>query len=382
MFEQGRRSGWLLACVAGLALVGAGCGSDDEGDSGSGTADSASGGTGKLEGEGKKIVWFGLPTSLPYIKAQIAGAKAEAERLGYELQVIENAFDQTQEDQQVQQQVATGEKVAGFIWYPASNKAGINSSRQLSRVAPVVQVNQEVLPEGREYITAYAGTNNKLIGEETGKFALERRKELVAEGKKLRTKNGNMLVFRFPIGFTGGDLRMQGFEAATAAAPFDVLHTEPGVVNADQAYKAASQLVPKYKSEGIDFVLALNNDSANGVIKALKENGLEPGKDVTVFAGNCAGNLKPLTEGEVENCGVQAGSLEGKLAIDTLAQHLATGKVEPGVEQLDASPEAPELAVKAPKETVFMPYPVLTGDEILTYKLWGFDAAEASGASL
>jgi ABC-type sugar transport system substrate-binding protein len=59
-------------------------------------------GTGKLEGDGAELVMFTITSSNIYGANQISGAKAEAERLGYKLTVLENSFSQPEQDQQVQ----------------------------------------------------------------------------------------------------------------------------------------------------------------------------------------------------------------------------------------------------------------------------------------
>jgi len=38
--------------------------------------------------------------------------------LGYGIKFIENNFNQTEEDNQVRQQLASGETAAGYIWWP------------------------------------------------------------------------------------------------------------------------------------------------------------------------------------------------------------------------------------------------------------------------
>ena len=78
-----------------------------------------------------------------YIGQWKKGAEAKAKELGYDIKVIENNFNQTEEDSQVQQELASGEKAAGYIGWPMQNAAGINSLRALSNTgAPVILTNQ------------------------------------------------------------------------------------------------------------------------------------------------------------------------------------------------------------------------------------------------
>ena len=99
----------LLVLVLGLAA----CGDDDDDDGGGGggggdeAADSG-GGSGSLQGDGKDLVMFTMTASNVYGANQISGAKQEAEELGYKLTVFQNNFSQPEQDQQVQQYIASG----------------------------------------------------------------------------------------------------------------------------------------------------------------------------------------------------------------------------------------------------------------------------------
>src|SRR5579872_3754366 len=89
------------------------------------------------------IVAFIISSTNPYIGQWRKGAEAKAKELGYDIKIIENNFNQTEEDSQVQQELASGEKAAGYIWWPMQNAAGINSLRALSKTgAPVILTNQ------------------------------------------------------------------------------------------------------------------------------------------------------------------------------------------------------------------------------------------------
>ena len=125
-----------LAVLIGLVVVAVGlaaCGGDDD----SGGGDSGGGGTpaarGSIQGDGKELVMFTMTSSNVYGANQINGAKAEAEKLGYKLKVYENTFSQPEQDQQVQQYIASGAQPAAIIWWPWVRDAGLNSVRQLER---------------------------------------------------------------------------------------------------------------------------------------------------------------------------------------------------------------------------------------------------------
>ena len=114
-----------LTAVMSFALVA--CSTD-----GGATTDTGSGGTsgegsGSLEGDGQTLVMFMPSTATIYQSDEAASIKAETAELGFEIKIFENKTDQTEQDQQVQQFLATGEIPAAFIWWPSNSKAFITS---------------------------------------------------------------------------------------------------------------------------------------------------------------------------------------------------------------------------------------------------------------
>lgn len=366
----------LAALAAGVLLLGASaCSSGDSGDKN--TAPSGSG-SGTLDGKGQTLVVFMPSTATIYQSDFAASARAEAKELGYEIKIFENKTDQTEQDQQVQQYLATGEVPAAFIWWPSNAQAGVNSSRLLSRVAPVIQTNQAVLPEGEEYITAYAGVRAYGIGESMGEMAIAARDAQLKAGKTLGSAEGNVLEFTFPAGYQSGIDRSEGFLEATKSAPFNILQSEPNIQGFDSqaTFNTASQVVPKFLDTGIDFVLAQNLSMAAGAVTALEQNGLTPGEDVLVIAGNDAGDKTPLLEGKVYSAVIQSPVIEGKLAVQTAARYVATGKVVDEVVYLELEAEAPKLEATPPARVTYMPNPPIRLDDIDGFKFWGLSYQE------
>src|ERR1700731_3606368 len=78
------------------------------------------------------LVVFMPPGTDNYLAQWQKGAKAKAKDLGYDIKIIESSRDQAEQDGQVQQEIASGEKVAGFIWWPYVNAAGTGSVGTLS----------------------------------------------------------------------------------------------------------------------------------------------------------------------------------------------------------------------------------------------------------
>lgn len=365
---------WSLVAVASVVtcVALAACGSSEE--------DSAvrSEGTGSLDGGGKEIVLFGQTRATPFIALFDKAAEEEARRLGYKLRIIETPdVNQTTQDGLVRQFLASGDKPAAIIWWPANAKAASASARLLSRVAPVFQTDVSVLPESKPYITAYAGGNHVVVGENAGKLLMELREKVRADGAKLHDPRGNLLMLNFPPGYQPGIDRSAGLRKATESEPFNILHEESGNYFAPQpAYQNATQLIPKYKDK-VDFVYVSTTGAAAGVIKALAENGLKPGKNVYMVAGNCSGIADSLLNGEIYGASLQSPFAAATVVIDTIAQHLATGEVRKGTQTYPEAPKPPEVTATPPFENNYIPVPVVVGkDQYLKSNVFGMSGEE------
>jgi ABC-type sugar transport system substrate-binding protein len=374
----------LLAAAVAMFVVALGavaCG-DDANPAGGSSSGSETKGTGSLEGGGKEMVLFTMTASNVYGANQIAGAKKMADQLGYKLKVFQNNFSQPEQDQQVQQYVATGAKPAAALIFPWVADAAINAVRQLSSIAPVIMITQEPNDKSRQFVKAYAGANQQLIGRVAGEMLLKARDEARKEGVKLHSEQGNLLVFQHPEGEKTGVERWKGFEEVTADKPFKVLGTEYGANDPETGYEKGSQVIPRFKDKGIDFLYVSNQQAANGVIRALKENGIKPGKDVKIVSSDCSGSLEAVKNGETFGTGLQSGAIEGQLGVATAARYIATGKSEGDVQQFEAEPEAPKFEVTPPAALNYMPHAAAIGPKgIEGTQIWGTTAEEICAGS-
>jgi ABC-type sugar transport system substrate-binding protein len=333
-------------------------------------------GTGSVKGEGKDLVMFTITASNVYGANQIKGAEKEAAELGYKLQVFQNNFSQPEQDQQVQQYIASGATPAAIIFWPWVADAAINDVRQLSKVAPVIQLTQEPNEQSWPYVKAYSGANQILIGETLGQMMLKARDAAKAAGMKFKSDGGNLLVFQHPEGEKTGTERMKGFMKVTESAPFNIIHVEYGPNSPETGYEIGSQVIPKYKGQ-FDFLFVSNQQAANGIIRALKENGITPGKDVYIVSGDCSGSLDAVKNGETFGTGIQPAAVEGALAVRTAAKYIAAGKTEGDVIQLDVTADAPAIDDKAPAKFNYMPHaPAIGADGVANTKIWGYSADE------
>jgi ABC-type sugar transport system substrate-binding protein len=162
-----------------------------------------------------------------------------------------------------------------------------------------------------------------------------------------------------------------------------VLHTEYGANDPDTGYKFGSQVIPKWKSKGIDFIYVSNQQAANGVIRALKENGLNPGKDVYIVSSDCSGSLTAVRTGETFGTGLQPAAIEGTVAVRTALEYVTTQKVKDGVYQYPSSKTPPPFSANTvPSKYNYMPHaPAIGKAGVDSARLWGYTADQICASS-
>ncbi|MCO4239522.1 sugar ABC transporter substrate-binding protein [Pseudarthrobacter sp. MDT3-28] len=370
----------VAVLAAGLISTTAACGTNGNPSPGANAGTQAAG-TGSIDGGGALLKVFMPSTSNVYLAAASQSIKDEAKSLNYTVNIVENNWDQTEQDQQVQEWLATGERAAAVLMWPAGAAAATNSIRLLSAQAPVIQFNNLVTPEASKYVKAYAGVSDTGIGKEAALNALAAVEKLKAEGVKFHGPDGkpNVVEIRFTAGYAAGDDREKAFAEATPGA-FNVLAVEPTpTVDAQGGFKAASQVIPRFLGQGIDIVYAHSNDVANGVVQALEQNGLKPGKDVILITGTSSGDMTNLRSGKIWSATLQSPVIEGALVVRTAAQYIATGQVQPGEVTIESSSNKPELKVEAPHTATYMMNPQVTAENNDSFDIWGLSFDKLMG---
>ena len=176
------------------------------------------------EGDGKDLVLFTMTASNVYGANQIKGAQEEAEKLGYKLTVFQNNFSQPEQDQQVQQYIASGAKPAAAIIFAVGRRRRDQRRAPALHGRPGDQITQEPNEQSWPFVKAYAGANQILIGQIVGEMLLKAREDAAqGRGMKFKSQEGNLLVFQHPEGEKTGTERWKGFEEATKDAPFNVI---------------------------------------------------------------------------------------------------------------------------------------------------------------
>lgn len=378
--SRGWRAAAGLALAAGLVVGAVGC---STGGGGTDDGGSSAGGSGTLDGNGQLLKIFMPSTSNVYLAAAAKAAVDEGEELGFTVSVVENNFDQTEQDQQVQEWLATGEEAAAVLLWPASAANATASIRALSEVAPVLQWNQLIDPAAEEYIEiGYAGVSDLGIGEQAGLDTLAQIEKLTAEGYQFSGPDGLPNVLEIALGsgdYAAGEDRHNAFMEVVEGKVNYLGREGAAEFDAQGGYTAASTAIPKYLSEGIDFIYVQTNDMGNGVVQAAEQNGLKPGEDVFLMTGTSSGSMDNLRSGKITTAVLQSPVIEGTLIVRTAAQYLATGEVVDETITIPSDENMPELTVEAPARVTYMMNPTVTAENISDFMIWGWDFYQLMG---
>ena len=166
------------------------------------------------------IVSFNGPAGEAYVGRFIKGIKETAALKGFDIKVYENQYNQAEQDQQVQQVLATGQLPDVFIWWPSDAVAGLGSLRALAKTGiPVLKINQLPNEQDKQYIFGYAGPDDRLRARNAGYMMRE-----AAAAKKAAGVTGfNVLASSYPHSFCGHCLSFNSFTYTSAGSDLKLI---------------------------------------------------------------------------------------------------------------------------------------------------------------
>lgn len=367
-----------LACMALVgvlvALLLGACGGDDgdDGDDGGGSA-SADGG---LPDSGE-VVLFGLSRQNPYVAQWEEGARAQAEEYGWTLRYVETANSQQQQDGQITQLLGSPDQPIGIILSPFEGEAAAASMQAIKDAGiPLNIIDAHPPPEQEPLFDMFSGPSNEVSATTSAELlqgAAERNETQLAQG----------LTIGCPWDYTSCSQRRDFFQDALAeiAPDAEIVDAYPSEgFGPQEGYAVANQVVPAEEGN-FDFVYALNDAIAAGVIRALTDNDITPGKDVFVAGGTCLGRTtnQMVIDGRLAGTAVQSPYINGQLSVINIAQYLNNGgEVQEG--SVDVSADEPPSIDEAPYKYNYLPNPTVTNkSEFDSVTVWGETARELCG---
>jgi len=302
----------------------------------------------------KEIIAFTPARTERYARSLIKGLREQAEQAGYAITIYENNFDQQEQNEQIKRQLESGASPSLWMIWPVEQTSALSSIGELYQTnIPTIQLNQLPDAKTKPYILAFAGPDDTLRARNAARMLIEARDKAHQAGKQLHGDSGHMIALTYPNFYSGYGLSMDAFISELEGSGIKLIgETNPLFDRADR-YKKTVDLLAKVKSQGVDFVYAMDDAILTAAAPALEEAGFTLGQDLILVGTVGNGNRRLLDEGKQYGTTLQAPLFEGQLAIKIAEEYFKTGQVK-------------EFAN-------FTPNPPVKYDEITGFQLEGFD---------
>jgi ribose transport system substrate-binding protein len=279
-----RRVSLVLGAVAAAAAFAVGCGSSSD-SSGDNTA--ASGASGGSKADGAKIAVF-YQNGSSYGVSTYEASQAAAKKLGVSVTGFNGDNTPQTQSQQMQDAITTG-KYKGFMIFPlnaqalkpqvaAANKAGIKVATSDFTFGDL---------ESQIELSATPGlvtTVGQSIGEQQEAFA-----ESIRQACAKKVGEGNPCNVAFMVGLTNfptDTLRINYLKKTFATGPIKLKLTPPGQYDTPTSQKVALTYFGSNKD--IDVFHSFGDQMSAGVITALNQLKITPGKDILVLGAGAS----------------------------------------------------------------------------------------------
>jgi len=190
---------------------------------------------------------------------------------------------------------------------------------------PVVMIDRDVAQEDRQYRMTIMGSDFVKEGEKVATWLGDYLKKI---GKDDGSKPINIVELQGTTGSAPAIDRATGFRNGMKAhANWNISRSQTGNFTSDEG-KAVMEAFLK-ADKNIDVLYAHNDQMALGAIQAIKEAGLQPGKDIVIVSiDGVKGAFEAMVRGEL-NASIECSPLLGPQAVQAL-RDLRDGKKLPG----------------------------------------------------
>jgi simple sugar transport system substrate-binding protein len=254
----------------------------------------------------KKVVGFSQCDSQQAWRwAETESVKEEAAKRGYKLQYNDAQAVQANQIAAVRSFIA--QSVDGILLAPQVTTGFGPVLREAKEAGiPVVLLDRKVDEREDLYVT-FIGSDFVWEGEQVGKMVL-------------KDTNGTAKIAELQ-GTPGADPtidRKRGFEKVINANPgLEIILSQSGDFNRAKG-KEVMEAFLKAEGKNIDVVYSHNDDMAIGAIQAIKEYGLDPGKDILVYSiDGIKDGFQAMVDGDLNGL-VECTPLLGPQGFDAL----------------------------------------------------------------
>lgn len=193
-----------------------------------------------------------------YVVQYVDKLKELANAWGVDLTILDAENDPAKQSQQMPDLIAAQPDV--IIVWAANGKAIVPAIKQAHDAGiPVVTINAQIDPAGKDFIVAHAGPNDYLQGVQAAEKLID------AMGGK-----GNVVEIRGTIGFGPGDQRAQAFVDTAAKFPeIKLLDVQAGNWSQGQGQSIMENFITRFGKE-INGVLSSDGYSGTGAYLAVQ----------------------------------------------------------------------------------------------------------------
>jgi galactofuranose transport system substrate-binding protein len=190
---------------------------------------------------------------------------------------------------------------------------------------PVIMIDRDVAKEDQRYRLTIMGSDFVKEGEKVGHW-LE--KYLKDKGIDDGTTPIDFAELQGTTGSAPAVERAEGFRNVSKLHPnWQIKHSQDGDFTSSQGKQVMEAFLKD--DPHIQVLFAHNDQMALGAIQAIKEAGLQPGKDITIISiDGVKGIFQAIVNGEA-NCTVECNPLLGPQAVQAI-HDLRAGKKLPG----------------------------------------------------
>ncbi len=295
---------WSLTLVAAMAATMlAGCGgtssgTDEKSSSQSSSKSSAesSSASSDASGDGSYTIGYTYYYSTEFITLMNKGIEAKAEELGVKIIALDAENDPSNQITQVENLIA---QQVDCLYIAAVDGDAIVPAIDMAKEAgiPLVAVNMTFNTDEDYY---YSGPDDVLAGE------MEMQSAIDAIGGK-----GKVCILQGPVGSSAMNDRQQGNDNVLAENPdIECVAVQPANWSREEAETLVENWIQAF--DGIDAIVAHNDEMALGAIMAIEGAGLTPGKDIIVTGIDAiADGCDAIKEGKLLSSVYQDAALEG-----------------------------------------------------------------------
>ena len=263
------------------------------------------GGAAEPKNGDKYVIGYTYYYSSEFITLMNEGIEEKCDELGLDLIALDAENDASNQITQVENLIAQD---VDCLYIAAVDSDAIVPSLDMAKEAniPVVYVNMTVNTDEDYY---YSGPDDVLAGE------LEMQAAIDAIGGE-----GNICVLEGPIGQSAQIDRWTGNENvlnSDAGANINLLTHQTANWSREEAETMTENWLEGFADEGIDAIVAHNDEMALGAIMAIEAKGLVPGEDIIVTGVDAIEDgCNAVKDGKLLSTVYQDAKLEGGQGIE------------------------------------------------------------------